>query len=160
MRGLMMDVPLMISSIIAHAARFNGDQEIVSRSVEGPIHRYTYRDCGARTAQLAHALRALGVAEGDRVATIAWNGYRHVELYYAISGIGAVCHTINPRLHPEQIAYIVNHADDTFIFTDLTFVPLLEAVAAYLPRVRGYVIMTDEAHMPATKLPNAQTQSD
>ncbi|GAC1402246.1 MAG: 3-(methylthio)propionyl-CoA ligase [Candidatus Velthaea sp.] len=155
MRGLMMDVPLMISSIITHASRFNGDGEIVSRSVEGPIHRYTYRDCGARTAQLAHALRALGVEDGDRVATVAWNGYRHVELYYAVSGIGAVCHTINPRLFPEQIAYILNHADDAFIFLDLTFVPLIEAVAPHLPRVRGYVIMTDEAHMPATTLPRA-----
>jgi len=154
MRGLMMDVPLMISSIITHAARFNGDQEIVSRSVEGPIHRYTYRECGARSAQLAHALRSLGVEPSDRVATLAWNGYRHVELYYAISGIEAICHTINPRLHPDQIAYIVNHADDQFIFLDLTFVPLLEAIAPQLPRVRGYVIMTDEAHMPATRLPN------
>ena len=155
MRGLMMDTPLMISSIIEHARRFHGDQELVSRTVEGPIHRYTYRDAAARSAQLAHALRALGVSAGDRVATIAWNGYRHFELYYGVSGIGAICHTINPRLHPAQIAYIVNHAGDGYVFLDLTFVPLLEAVAAQLPRVRGYVVMTDAAHMPQTSLPNA-----
>ncbi len=155
MRGLMMDVPLMTSSIITHAARYNGDQEIVSRAVEGGIHRYTYRDAAARSAQLAHALRALGVLDGMRIATIAWNTYRHFELYYGIGGIGAVCHTINPRLHPGQIAYIVNHADDRYLFVDLTFVPLVEALAPHLPRVRGYVVMTDEAHMPQTTLPNA-----
>jgi len=155
MRGLMMDTPLMISSIIEYARRFHGDGEIVSRTVEGPIHRCTYRDAAARSAQLAHALRALGVRPGDRVATIAWNGYRHFELYYGVSGIGAVCHTINPRLHPAQIAYIVNHADDGYVFLDLTFVPLVEAVAQHLPRVRGFVIMTDAEHMPATSLPNA-----
>ncbi len=155
MRGLMMDVPLMISSILEHARRFFGDQEIVSRSVEGPIHRYTYRDLAARTAQLAHALRALGVEPGDRVATLAWNTYRHVELYYAVAGIGSVCHTVNPRLHPGQIAYIVNHADDGYVFADLTFVPLLEALAPQLPRVRGYVILTGETTMPQTTLPDA-----
>jgi len=155
MRGLMMDVPLNISSILKHAARFDGGVEIVSRTVEGPIHRYTYRDAEARSAQLGHALRALGVEEGVRVATIAWNGYRHLECYYGIGGIGAVCHTINPRLHPSQIAYLINHADDRYVFVDLTFVPLLEALAPNLPRVRGYVIMTGEATMPATSLPNA-----
>jgi acyl-CoA synthetase (AMP-forming)/AMP-acid ligase II len=155
MRGLMMDVPLNISAILKHAARFDGRAEIVSRTVEGPIHRYTYRDAEARAARLAHALRALGVVDGVRVATIAWNGYRHFECYYGIGGIGAVCHTINPRLHPTQIAYIINHADDRYVFIDLTFVPLLEALAQHLPRVRGYVIMTDQAHMPATSLPNA-----
>jgi fatty-acyl-CoA synthase len=155
MRGLMMDVPLNISSILKHAARFDGGVEIVSRTVEGPIHRYTYRDAEARSAQLGHALRALGVEEGVRVATIAWNGYRHLECYYGIGGIGAVCHTINPRLHPSQIAYLINHADDRYVFVDPTFVPLLEALAPNLPRVRGYVIMTGEATMPATSLPNA-----
>ncbi len=154
MRGLMMDVPLLTSSIITYAARFNGDQEIVSRAVEGGIHRYTYRDAAARSARLANALRALGVLDGMRIATIAWNTYRHFELYYGVGGIGAVCHTINPWLHPGQIAYIVNHADDRYVFVDLTFVPLLEALAPHLPRVRGYVVMTDEAHMPQTSLPN------
>ena len=155
MRGLMMDVPLMVSSILDYAQRFHGDREIVSRAVEGPIHRYTYRDAAARTAQLAHALRALGVEPGDRIGTIAWNGYRHFELYYGVAGIGAVCHTINPRLHPSQIAYIAGHAADAYLFTDLTFVPLLEAIAPQLGSVRGYVVMTDEEHMPQTTLPNA-----
>ena len=155
MNGLMMDVPLQISSILRHAARWHGDVEIVSRTVEGPIHRYTYRDAAARSAQLAHALRALGIAEGDRVGTLAWNTYRHFELYYGVSGIGAVVHTMNPRLHPSQLAYIINHADDRYVFVDLTFVPLLEAIAAHVPRVRGYVIMTGEATMPQTTLPNA-----
>ena len=150
MRGLMMDVPLNVSSILKHAARFDGGVEIVSRTVEGPIHRYTYREAAARAAQLAHALRALGVEEGVRVATIAWNGYRHFECYYGIGGIGAVVHTINPRLHPTQIAYLINHADDRYVFVDLTFVPLIEALAPHLPRVRGYVIMTDETSMPDT----------
>jgi fatty-acyl-CoA synthase len=154
MRGLMMDVPLMISSILTHASRFTGDQEIVSRSVEGPIHRSTFRDLAARSAQLAHALRGLGVEPGDRVATLAWNTYRHVELYYAVAGIGAVCHTVNPRLFRNQIAYIMNHADDGYVFADLTFVPLLEALAPQLPRVRGYVILTGESTMPQTTLPN------
>ena len=155
MRGSMMDVPLMIGSIIEYARRFHGDREIVSRTVEGPVHRYTYRDAAARCAQLAHALRALGVQPGERVATLAWNGYRHFELYYGVAGIGAVCHTINPRLHPDQVAYVVNHAGDAYVFTDLTFVPLLEALADRLPRVRGYVVMTDEDRMPQTSLPGA-----
>jgi len=155
MRGLMMDAPLMISSIITYASRFHGDTEVVSRSVEGPLHRTTYGEVGARVAQLAHALRALGVRPGDRVGTLAWNTYRHLELYYGISGIGAVCHTINPRLFPAQIAYIINHAEDGYLFVDLTFVPVLEALAPELPRVRGYVILTGEATMPATTLPNA-----
>ncbi len=154
MRGLMMDVPLTISSVLEHASRFTGDQEIVSRSVEGPIHRYTYRDLAARSAQLAHALRGLDVQPGERVATLAWNTYRHVELYYGVAGIGAVCHTVNPRLHRDQIAYVMNHADDGYVFADLTFVPLLEALASQLPRVRGYVILSGEDTMPPTALAN------
>ncbi len=155
MRGMMMDRPLSITSLIQFAAQYHGDTEIVSRSVEGPIHRYTYQEAYARIQRLAGALARLGVVEGDRVATLAWNGYRHFELYYGISGIGAICHTINPRLFPEQIAYIVNHAEDKYIFTDLTFVPLLEALAPKLAGVEGIVVMTDEAHMPDTKLANA-----
>jgi fatty-acyl-CoA synthase len=154
MRGLMMDVPLMISSILKHGARFHHDVEIVSRTVEGPIHRYTYRDLAARSARLAHALDALGVRAGDRVGTLAWNTYRHVELYYGIAGIGAVAHTLNPRLHPDQIAFIANHARDEIMFVDLTFVPLLESLQARLPLVRAYVILTAEATMPSTTLPN------
>lgn len=155
MPGLMMDVPLMISSILKHAARWYADTEIVTRTVEGPIHRYTYAEAAERTAQLAHALHALGVERGDRIGTLAWNTHRHFELYYGISSIGAVLHTINPRLHPSQIAYIVNHARDRYVFVDLTFVPILEAIAAKLPSVRGYVILTAEATMPKTSLPNA-----
>jgi len=112
--GQMMSQPLLISSIIQHADRYFGDNQIVSRRVEGDIHRYTYRDCHRRARQMANALENLGVKMGDRVATLAWNGYRHMELYYAISGSGAVMHTINPRLHPEQIAYIANHAGDQY----------------------------------------------
>jgi 3-(methylthio)propionyl---CoA ligase len=155
MRGLMMDSPLLISSILRHAARWHGDVEVVARTVEGPIHRYTYREAEGRSAQLAHALRALGVTPGQRVATLAWNTHRHFELYYAISGVGAVLHTINPRLHPSQIAYIVNHAQDRYLFVDLTFLPIVEAIAGSLPTVRGYIVLTGETTMPSTTLPNA-----
>ncbi len=155
MRGSMMETPLLVSSIIEHAARFHGDAEIVSRSVEGPLHRTTYRAVRNRAAQLANALRALGVESGDRIGTLAWNTWRHLETYYGVSGIGAVCHTINPRLHADQIAYIVNHADDRWILTDLTFVPQLEALQERLPGVRGFIVLTDEAHLPSTALRGA-----
>ncbi|SDO93054.1 fatty-acyl-CoA synthase [Ralstonia sp. 25mfcol4.1] len=147
--GQMMSAPLLISSIIKHAARYYGSTEIVSRRTEGDLHRYTYRDCELRARKVAQALEALGVAQGERVGTLAWNGYRHLEIYYGVSGMGAVCHTINPRLFPEQIAYIVNHADDQFIFFDATFLPLVEGVAPHCPNVKGWVMMTDRAHMPA-----------
>lgn len=154
MLGLMQDRPLLISSLIEFAALNYADEEIVSRTVEGPIHRYTYKDCVIRSRQLAKALEKLGVENGDRLGTLAWNGYRHVEIYYGVSGMGAVCHTINPRLFPEQIVYIVNHAEDKYIFTDLTFVPLIEKIIDHIPNVKGFVIMTDEANMPDTALPN------
>ena len=154
MLGLMQDRPLLISSLIEFAALNHGDEEIVSRTVEGPIHRYTYRDCLSRSKKLAKALEKLGVKQHDRIGTLAWNGYRHVEIYYGVSGMGAVCHTINPRLFPEQIVYIVNHAEDRYLFMDLTFVPLIEKLAGQLPKVEGFVVMTDEAHMPETALPN------
>ncbi|MBT4686468.1 MAG: long-chain-fatty-acid--CoA ligase [Rhodospirillaceae bacterium] len=154
MLGLMQDRPLLISSLIDFAAQYHGDVEIVSRSVEGPIHRYTYADANHRARQLAQALGALGVSLGDRVGTLAWNGYRHLECYYGVSGIGAVLHTINPRLFPEQIVYIANHAEDRVLFTELTFVPLLEGIADQLSSVEAIVIMTDRAHMPETSLPN------
>ena len=160
MQGLMMETPLLITSLIKHAAANHGDTEIVSRSVEGPIHRYTYADSYVRIQKLANALAGLGVGEEDRIATLAWNGYRHFELYYAVSGMGSVCHTINPRLPADQIAYIVNHAEDQYIFTDLTFVPLIEAVAAHIGRVKGVVVMTDAAHMPETKLANVLCYED
>jgi len=152
MLGLMQSKQLMISSILTHAAREHGEQEIVSAAIEGGLHRYTYAEAEKRTMQLAHALKKLGVETGDRIGTLAWNGYRHFELYYAISGIGAVCHTINPRLFPQQVAYIINHAADTYLFVDLNILPLLEALAAHLTQVKGVVVMTDAAHMPETPL--------
>ncbi len=155
MYGLMLKTPLLTSSLIEYAADYHGDTEIVSRTVEGPIHRYTYKQAQARAKRLANALLGLGVRRGDRVATMAWNGYRHIELYFGISGLGAVCHTVNPRLFEDQIVYIVNHAEDRFIFLDLTFVGLLEGLTDRLRPVEGYVIMTDPAHMPETSLPNA-----
>ena len=160
MRGLMMDRPLLIQSLIRYAARYHAETEIVSRTTEGPLHRYTYADAEPRTKQLANALMRLGVGLGDRVATIAWNNHRHFEAYYAISGVGAICHTINPRLFADQLAYIVNHAQDKVLLLDLTFVPLAEKMAASWPAIRHYVVMTDRAHMPATSLPNALCYED
>lgn len=154
MRGLMMDRPLLISSLIEYAARYHRHSEIVSRTVEGGFHRYGWADCESRAKQVANALRRLGIEFGDRVGTIAWNTYRHLELYFGISGIGAVCHTINPRLFPDQIRYIVNHAEDKLLFVDLTFVPLVEKLAPVLAPVRHFIVMTDKAHMPSTSLPN------
>jgi fatty-acyl-CoA synthase len=156
--GQMMSQPLMISAIIQFAARHYGSSEIVSRRVEPDLvelHRYTYRDCELRARRLAQALQSRGVAMGERVGTLAWNGYRHLELYYAASGSGAVLHTINPRLHPEQIAYIVNHAEDQVLFFDLSFLPLVAAIAPHCPTVKSFVLMSDRAHMPAgTPIPN------
>jgi acyl-CoA synthetase (AMP-forming)/AMP-acid ligase II len=149
MLGLMQDRPLLISQLIDFAATYHGDTEIVSRSVEGPIHRYTYRDARKRAKQMAEALIALGIKPGDRIGTLAWNGYRHFELYYAISGMGAVCHTINPRLFPEQIAYIVNHAEDQVLFVDVNILPLVEKLAPVMKGVRHIVAMTDRTHLPA-----------
>jgi fatty-acyl-CoA synthase len=154
LRGLMMDMPLLISSLIVHAERCHGDTEIVSRSVEGPIHRYTYADAHKRARQLAQALARLGVRQGDRIGTLAWNGYRHLELYYGVSGMGAVIHTVNPRLFPEQLTYIVNHAEDAHVVFDLTFAPLVEKLAPHCKGVRGWVAMTDRAHMPQMSVPN------
>jgi 3-(methylthio)propionyl---CoA ligase len=148
MHGLMMDVPLLISGLIRHAERNHGDTEIVSRMVEGGIHRYTYRDAHTRARRLARALGSLGLKAGERVGTLAWNGHRHYELYYAISGMGAVINTMNPRLFAEQIVYICNHAENTALFFDPTFLPLVEKLAPQLKTIRHYVLMTDRAHMP------------
>jgi acyl-CoA synthetase (AMP-forming)/AMP-acid ligase II len=150
MHGMMMHRPLKIADILDYAAEIFPKTEIVSVRTEGDVHRTTYLETSKRVAQMAHALGALGVQPGDRVATLAWNGYRHFELYYAISGIGAVCHTINPRLSGEQMAYIVNHADDQVLFVDLTFVPIIAALHGHLPKGLRFVIMTDRAHMPDT----------
>ncbi len=153
MLGLMSERPLLISAIIAHAAAFHGDAEIVSRTVEGPIHRYAYREAERRSKQLARALLRLGIMPGDRVGTLAWNTYRHVELYYAISGIGAVCHTINPRLFDDQIVYIVNHAADRLLFVDTSFLPLVERLTPRFPADCRIVPMTDAETAPASGLP-------
>ena len=149
LRGMMMDRPLLVSSVIDYAADIYPDVEIVSNTVEGGIHRYGYKASRERIGRLANALIGLGVKPGDRVATLAWNGYRHFELYYAIAGIGAVCHTINPRLFPEQITYIANHAEDTTLFFDLTFLPLVEKLKPALKTIKTYVLMTDRDHMPS-----------
>ena len=153
--GQMMSQPLLISSLIHFAARHHGGNEIVSRRVEGDLHRYTWRECHQRSRQLANALQALGVTMGQRVATLAWNGYRHLEAYYAVSGSGAVLHTINPRLFPEQIAYIANHAEDQFLLFDLTFLPLVEAIAAQCSSVKGFILLCAPERMPQqTAIPN------
>ncbi|MDM0020029.1 3-(methylthio)propionyl-CoA ligase [Variovorax saccharolyticus] len=154
MNGLMMEQPLLISTLLTHAERHHGEQEIVSRRVEGDIHRSTYRELAERSRRLANALAARGIAFGDRVATLAWNGYRHMELYYAVSGSGAVLHTLNPRLHPDQVVWIADHAQDQVLFFDLSFLPLVEAIASRVSTVKAFVAMTDRAHMPVSaKLP-------
>jgi acyl-CoA synthetase (AMP-forming)/AMP-acid ligase II len=155
MLGLMQQRPLLISSLLEHAELNHGEIEIVSCPVEDGEHRYTYADCGRRTRRLARALERLGARDGDRIGTLAWNTWRHFELFYAIPGMGAVCHTINPRLFEEQIRYIVNHAEDRFLFVDLTFVELVERLIGGLPSVEAVVLLTDRAHMPPTALPGA-----
>jgi len=154
MRAQMMDMPLLVSSLIAHADRSHGDAEIVSRTVEGPIHRYTYTEAHQRSKRLAQALTRLGVKQGERAGTLAWNGFRHFELYYGVAGMGAVIHTVNPRLFPEQLVFIVNDAEDRYVFFDLTFLPLAEKLAPACKGVKGWVAMTDRAHMPQANLPN------
>lgn len=155
MQGLMQDWPLLCHRILDHAATFHPDRPIVSRMVEGPIHRTTYREARQRALKVAQRLERDGIRQGDRVATLAWNTFRHIEAWYGIMGIGAVYHTVNPRLFPDQIAWIVNHAEDRVMMTDLTFVPLLEKLADKLPTIERYVVLTDAANMPATALKNA-----
>jgi acyl-CoA synthetase (AMP-forming)/AMP-acid ligase II len=153
MDGLMMSVPLTISSILRHAETFNHDAQIVSRSTEGSIHRYTYRDAARRARQLANALKAkLGVKPGERVATLAWNNHRHFETYYAVSGMGAVLHTINPRLHPEQLVYIMNHAEDVALFVDKTFLPLIQAVHPKLATLKHIIVLSPKDAIPECPL--------
>ncbi len=155
MFGLMMDRPLLLSGLLEHAERQFSDVEIVSRETHGALFRYTYRDLGTRSRRLAKALAGLGMEHGSRVATLAWNNHRHLETYFAVSGSGAILHTCNPRLHPEQLAYILNHAEDSVVLFDSTFLPLVEAVAPHCPGIKAYVLMTDAAHMPAqSKLAN------
>ncbi len=147
MMGLMMDRPLLTSDILKHAVRNFRNTEIVTRTVEGPIHRYTIGDSEKRICQLANALRAMGVKQGDRIGVIGWNTYRQFEMYYAVSGIGAVLHTINPRLGPENAAFVINHAEDGYLFYDTTFAPLVAALRPHLKTVKEYVVLTDADHV-------------
>ena len=153
MQGLMMDQPLLISSLLTHAERHHPEQEIVSRRVEGDIHRYAFADLACRSRQMANVLRRLGVELGTRVATLAWNGYRHMELYYAASGCGAILHTLNPRLHPDQMAWIAADAQDQVLFLDLSFAQLVRDLAPRVGSVKHFVLMCDAAHMPAERGP-------
>ena len=148
MQGQMMNQPLLISSLLVHAERHHGGREIVSRRAEGDIHRYTCRDFGRRARQLANALAGMGVTPGQRVGTLAWNGYRHLELYYGASGSGVVLNTLNPRLHPDQLVWITDDAENQAIFFDLTFLPLIEATAARFRTVRQFILMADKSAMP------------
>ncbi len=155
MLGLMQDWPLLCHRIIDHAATYHAERRVVSRSIEGPIHTTNYSSIRKRSLRVAQRLEKDGIRLGDRVATLAWNTWRHVEAWYGILGLGAVYHTVNPRLFPEQIVWIVNHAEDRVMITDLTFVPLLEKLADKLTMIERYVVLTDAAHMPATSLKNA-----
>ena len=150
-----MQQPLLVSTLLTHAERHHGEQEIVSRRVEGDTHRTTYRELAQRARRMANALAARGIKRGDRIATLAWNGYRHMELYYAVSGSGSILHTMNPRLHPDQVVWIADHAEDQILFFDLTFLPLIEAIAPRVKTIKAFVAMTDRAHMPASSsIPN------
>lgn len=153
MQGLMQDWPLTVDKILDHAKNWHPNQEVVTRSVEGPIVRTTYARIHERAKRVSSALQGWGITLGDRVATLAWNTANHMEVWYGIMGIGAVCHTLNPRLFPEQLAWIINHAEDKIIFTDLTFVPLVAAILPHCPTVERVVIMTDAEHMPETTIP-------
>lgn len=152
MHGLMMDTQLSIASILQHAEKVHTHSEIVSRKPEGGVFRYTYGDAGKRARQAANVLTKLGVKQQDRVATLAWNTHRHFELYFAVSGSGAILHTVNPRLFPEQIIYILNHAEDEVLFLDIQFVPIIEAVHDKLPLLKHIVLMVDKDSMPESKL--------
>jgi fatty-acyl-CoA synthase len=155
MLGLMQDWPLLCHRIIDHAATNHGGRAVITRSIEGPIHHTNYAEIRARAMRVAQRLERDGIQLGDRVATLAWNTWRHLESWYGILGIGAIYHTVNPRLFPEQIAWIINHAEDRVMMTDLTFLPLLEKIADKLPSIERYIVFTDAAHMPATPLRNA-----
>lgn len=156
MLGLMQDYPLLVQTILDHAALNHGERQVVTRTIEGPIRRTNYANIRLRALRVAKALEKEGVVMGDRIATMAWNTDQHVEAWYGIMGMGAICHTINPRLFAEQLIYIINHAEDKIMFVDLTFVPLLEALSSKLPSIKKYIVFTDQAHMPETNLPNAQ----
>lgn len=160
MQGLMQDWPMILSRFIQHAEVNHPDAEIVSMRVECDKHSYTYKDCAVRAKKMAQALTKFGIKEGDCVATLAWNGYRHMELWFGIGGMGAVTHTINPRLFADQLNYIINHAEDRILFLDKSFVPLIEPLAAKLPKIEAFIIMIDKDQMPETSLPNAICYED
>ena len=154
MLGNMQEGQLLISGLIEHAETYHTDSQIISRTVEGPIHSYTLKDAANRSRKLANALDKLGLKQGDVVGTLAWNTFRHFELYFGVSGIGCVVNTINPRLFPEQLTYIINHAENQYLFVDLSFVGLLESISHSLETVKGIIILTDKEHMPETTLQN------
>ena len=154
MLGNMMQEQLLISGVLEHAEKYNANTEIVSNTIEGGIHKYTIKDSALRSKKLANALLKLGIEEGDVIATMAVNSYRHLELYFGISGLGAVLHTLNPRLFPEDIKYIVNHAEDKYIFVDTPFLPIIENVYSDLKNVKGVIVLTDKDNMPNSSLDN------
>ena len=156
----MMDRPLKIIDILKFAEEVHPTQEIISRTLQNSIHTTNYGEIGQRARKMSKALLSMGIKLGDRVATLAWNGYRHFELYFAISGLGAVCHTINPRLSSEQLTYVVNHAEDKIIFLDLTFIPIIEAHLEKFPSTTKYVLMTDKENMPECNIPNVICYED
>jgi 3-(methylthio)propionyl---CoA ligase len=156
MQSTMMTTPLTITMVMRFAEKVYGSSEVFSVTADNPAHTYTYRDAFKRVRQLANCLETLGAKQGDRIATLAWNDHRHLELYYAVSCSGMICHTINPRLFAEQVDYIVNHAEDSWVFTDVAFVPVLEQLQDKLPTVKGFIVLTDEANMPDTTLRNAK----
>ena len=160
MLGLMQDWPLLCHRILDHAAIQHGARKIITRSIEGPIHETNYAEIRQRALKVAQRLEKDGIKLGDRVATLAWNTWRHLEAWYGIMGIGAIYHTVNPRLFPDQIVWIINHAEDRVMMTDLTFVPLLEKIADKLPTIERYIVLTDGAHMPQTSLKNAVAYED
>ena len=160
MLGLMQDWSLLLHRIIDHAANFHGERKVISRSIEGPIHTTDYRQVRARALKVSQRLSKDGIKLGDRVATLAWNTWRHLEAWYGIVGIGAIYHTVNPRLFPDQVIWIINHAEDRVMMTDLTFVPFLEKIADRLPTIERYILLTDAAHMPKTTLKNAVAYED
>jgi acyl-CoA synthetase (AMP-forming)/AMP-acid ligase II len=160
MRGLMMDMPLLLSGFIQYAADYHGDAEVVAREIEGDIHRYTYADAHERIKRMAKALQRLGIKPGEPVGTLAWNTHRHFEMFYAAPGIGVVLHTVNPRLFADQLVYIINHAEDRLLFVDALTLPIVEEIAARLTSVRGYIVMAAADRMPQTALPNVYCYED
>ena len=160
MQGMMMNRPLRIAEIITFAEKIHPNEEIISRTLQGDIHETNYAEIASRSRRMSKALLNLGIKMGDRIATLAWNGFRHLELYFAISGIGAVCHTINPRLSSEQMEYVVNHANDKIIFLDLTFIPIIETHLDKFPKTTRYVLMAEREHIPDCKIPNVICYED